>query len=562
VRLPIGISDFRKLREGGYAYVDKTLLIRDIIRGHGEVLLFSRPRRFGKTLNMSMLQNYFGRSNVDATHLFEGLAIMRDSEADCRGHFQRYPVIFLSFKDVKEPTFAACFEAVRSLLAGALRPHVDALMRLSFSPGERDRLMRLLDGTGSPLEMQLSLMELSRQLHEAYGARVMILIDEYDTPILTGYLKGYHDEANHFFRSFFSGGLKDNPHLFKGVLTGILRVAKEDTFSGLNNIAVYSLLRPEFATYFGFTAAEVAELADTLGQTSHLDDIRAWYNGFRFGGREVYNPWSVLSFFASTDKEFRSYWSSTSSNDLLYQLLIDRGTTLGPEVEQLLKGESIERGIDEHTAMRELSFKPDAVWSVLLLSGYLNAEERVGFDADGITAVYRLSIPNREVEGIYRNVFSSWLERSAGGAPEAGKIVDALISGDAENFELLLEELVNRVLSYHDVSGREAEKIFQAFILGLLTIAEPRYEVRSNRESGRGRYEVMILPKQPGKPGVVLELKVVNTRRNETMDEALASALKQIKDRDYASELRARGANPVHLIAAVLEGKRVKAGLG
>jgi hypothetical protein len=561
LRLPIGISDFRMLREGGYAYIDKTYFIRDVARAEPQVLLFPRPRRFGKTLNMSMLRAYFEKSDVDAAPLFEGLFVSRESSADCRAHFQRYPVIFLSFKDVKAKNFSECFEQVRELFAEALRPHQDALMSLSFAMGERESLARLIDGSASQVEVASGLRTASQKLWRAYGEQVVILIDEYDTPIQAGFLNGYYNDAIGFFRSLLSGGLKDNEHLFKGVLTGILRVAKESIFSGLNNIAVYSFLRSEFATHFGFTTEEVESLAETLGQTEHLANVRAWYNGFSFGGREIYNPWSVLNFFSSADKAYRPYWSSTSSNDLLHQLLIEQGARIGGDVEQLLRGESIEKPIDEHTALRDLSLRPDSIWSLLLMSGYLKAEGFTSNDVDG-TPIYRLSIPNREVDGVYRNVFSSWLERSTGGRADANAIVDALVAGDADTFEVLLEELVGRVLSYHDVGGRDVERVFQAFILGLLTIAEPRYEVRSNRESGRGRYDVMILPKKAGTPGTVLELKVVNTRRSETMDEALAAALKQIADKDYASELRARGANPVHSIAAVLEGKRVKAKKG
>jgi hypothetical protein len=558
-KVPIGVSDFRQVREGGFAYVDKSELVRDVIRTSATVMLFPRPRRFGKTLNLSMLRYFFEKRDEDLSRLFAELSAFHASAADCLPHFQRYPVIFLSFKDVKELSFSACMEKVRMLLAEIARQHRPVLSGTIVEPEDRELLQRLAGAKASQTETENALRFLSRELSLAYGEQVVILIDEYDTPIQSGFLKGYYDEVVSFFRNFLSAGLKDNQHLFKGVLTGVLRVSKESLFSGLNNLAVYSLLRAEFSTRFGFTEEEVQSLAAELGKPAAMKDIRIWYNGYRFGGHEIYNPWSVLNFLDSVDGVFRPYWASTSSDDLLREMFLERGAGLGGELEALLHGHCVEKPVEEHVTLRELSMTPDSVWSLLLMSGYLKAEAQAGMSSDGITPIYRLSIPNLEVHGVYRVIMRGWLERSAGGEAHAKDLIQSLLAGDAEQFEALLEELIGRVLSYHDVGGREPERVFQAFILGLLTSLEPRAEVRSNRESGRGRYDVMVLPKKAGEPGVVLELKVVNKRRNETVEAALAAATQQLLDKDYARELRARGAAPIHQIAAVLDGKLVRA---
>jgi len=553
---PIGHSDFRNLRRAGATYVDKTALIAELLESPTQVLLFPRPRRFGKTLNLSTIRYFLERTDDDRSDLFEGLAVWESDEA--RRHFQRYPVVFLTFKDVKADTFADCLEGIHREIAVEFERHASLIEAAAPTPRERACVSRVLDGSASKVDLWSSLRDLTALLGRGSDGPVVLLLDEYDTPIHAAYVHGYYDEAIGFFRNLLSGGLKDNPHLFRGVVTGILRVARESIFSGLNNLSVHSLLRQEYATAFGFTEAEVEHLVGLAGAEDHLDELRDWYDGYLFGGHVVYNPWSVLSYLASADRAPRAWWVSTSSNDLLRDLLT-RGGLGGPEaLETLLTGGGVERRVEENVVFRDLERRADAVWSLLLFSGYLKAAD---VRTKGqVRAV--LSIPNREVLTIYRSTFKDWLQAGLGDATRVHRLLEALLSGDAPTFEELLEELLLTALSYHDTERRKAEATYHAFIVGLLVQLEPDYAVRSNREAGLGWADVLVCPRQPGRAGVVLELKSVDARRGETPDQALDAAQRQLREQDYAAELRARGADPVHELAAVFDGKRAWVRLG
>jgi hypothetical protein len=547
-------------------YVDKTELIRDVLDDGAEVLLVPRPRRFGKTLNLSMLRYYFDRSAPAPWSIFEGLAI-DEAGPDYRAHFQRYPVIFLTFKDVKFDTYAKCLKAMKGVLADAYNDHKYLLDGGHLDAREADMFDAVLRGRIDEVDCTRALRKLSELLHQHHGEKVVILIDEYDTPIHEGMLRGYYDHTVRFFRNLLSAALKDNSHLFKSVITGILRVAKETLFSGLNNLKVCSLLATDMATRFGFTEAEVERLIGLLDRPGLLPEVRCWYNGYVFGGQVIYNPWSLLSLANSADKELRAYWVSTSSNDLLRQLLIDWHLGLSEEMEALLSGRTIEAPIEEGIALREVADRPEFIWSFLVFSGYLKV---VSFRTDERFVKYgTLAIPNLEVRTMFEQLFSGWLAARVGNRHQVSGLLSALLAGDAEESERHLQELLLNALSVHDVErplpephGKKhpkrpaPEQIYQAFILGLLVNLLPRYEVRSNRESGHGRYDVMILPRTAGKPGVVLELKVLDKRRGATPEKALVAALAQIRERDYAAELRARGAGPVHEMGVVFEGKR------
>jgi hypothetical protein len=552
LRLPLGQSDFRVLREQGYELVDKSAFVTDVLEANAQVILLARPRRFGKTLNLSMLRYYLEKGPQDLAGLFAGLAV--EQSATARLHSQRYPVLFLTLKDVKEPTWEGCLAGLAGVLAGLYREHEYLLDADTLRSHERETFTAILHGTASPAQSTGALRELSRLLAVHHGQRAVILIDEYDTPLHAAYHGHYYDQAVSHLRNLLSGGLKDNPHLFKGVLTGILRVAKESIFSGLNNVAAYSILRPEFATAFGFTEAEVEALAELAGPPAAIDEIREWYDGYRFGGQTLYNPWSVISFLDSADRKFRPYWIATSSNDLVRELLLAGPQGLRAELEALLRGGTVDKPIEEHIVLRDLETKPDALWSFLLFSGYLRARE-IYSDASDIQWG-RLDLPNREVRTELNAMVQSWMSAQVGGSAEVEALLQALLRGDARTVEHYLSRMLKASLSYHDTGGREPERVIHGFIVGLLVGLGPEYEVRSNRESGYGRYDVMVLPRTPGRPGVVLELKSVDTDDGETPTAALEGALRQIRDRDYATELRERGASPCFEMAAVFDGKR------
>ena len=384
VRFPIGLSDFRALREGGFCYVDKTGLIEAVLGDSAQVMLAPRPRRFGKTLNLSMLRYFFEKSPEDLRALFAGLAVA--SSAIAAPHFQRYPVIFMTFKDVKPRSWEDCLAGMAVVLANTFGEHRYLLAHGALESYEGPRSSTaILHRRAGRADLVDALRLLSRLLARHHREKVVILIDEYDTPIHAGYTNRYYDDVIAFFRDFFSGGLKDNLHLFKGVLTGILRVARESLFSGLNNIAVYGILRPELAVYFGFTEPEVQGLVEAAGQPENLDGIRTYYNGYLFGGHAIYNPWSVLSFLASADKILRPYWIETSSNDLVRDLLLTGQQGVRADLETLLAGGTIDKPIDENIVLRDVAGSADAVWSFLLFTGYLKTVDisRPGRGRDG-----------------------------------------------------------------------------------------------------------------------------------------------------------------------------------
>ncbi len=551
-RLPIGSSDFLQLRRDGLHYVDKSDFVTEVLRNPARVLLLPRPRRFGKTLNITTLAAYVERTKEDRTAAFCDLAVWRAGD-DVRAHFGRYPVIFLTFKDVKTLTWTTTRMALAKVIAAECQRHRAEVEPVITDPDELRDWQALCASSADDATLWRALARLSEWLHRAAGERAVILIDEYDTPIHAAFHHGFYDQVIELFRNLFSGAFKDNPHLTKGVLTGILRVSKESVFSGLNNVEVHTILSKDFSTYFGFSPEEVSSLAKASGQEGALSEIERWYNGYSFGGHTVYNPWSVLNYLAHPEDGFKSYWVQTSSDDILRELLIERGRLAEPDLETLLTGGSVTKLIDEHIVLRDVRESADPVWSFLLFSGYLKAlsSRPVARRSEVV-----LAVPNLEVRDALEGMFADFLSRGLSGSERVPMLCKALLEGDDKTFGRLLGELLLTTLSYHDTARPQREGVYQAFVLGLLVTLEKTHEVTANREAGYGRYDVMISPRQHGRPGAVLELKVIDTDEGETKDTALESALQQITERDYASALRERGATPVHELAAVFDGKR------
>ncbi|MEZ4302353.1 MAG: AAA family ATPase [Polyangiaceae bacterium] len=553
--VPIGIDDFRDLRERGLEYIDKSRLICDLIDDEGALaVLLPRPRRFGKTLNLSMLRCFFERRADDLSHLFEGLSVWQ-AGGRYRAHFQRHPVIHFTFKGAKHERFEDTWGAIQEKIRVLFDEHRALLDSGQLTDREIANYRAVVGGTAERSLYHRALADLSSYLHRVHGERVVILIDEYDEPIHAGYTGGYIQPILDFFRAFFTEGLKGNPHLHKAVLTGILRVARESVFSGLNNLAVYSLLAPRYGTAFGFTEAEVTALLARAGCPEMLGAVRSYYNGYVFGREAIYNPWSILNFLHQGDHVLRPYWVSTSANDLVKDLLMHHTPAVQSDIEVLFEGGSIERRLDENVALGDLREREDALWSLLVFSGYLKAEEGAG--VPGEVPPYRLSIPNREVRQVYSTTFRHWMEdrlRAHGGSLRL--LTTALFAGDAAGLEEQLQTFATNLLSYHDTPRQDPERVYQAFLIGLFASLEPDYQVRSNRESGAGRPDVLIRPALPGKPGVLLELKVVEASRSAPTA-ALDAALAQIEAGNYTAELTAAGATPVHRFAVAFDGKRV-----
>ena len=545
--LPIGISDFRKLRERNLEYIDKTGFIQQIVDDQGaEVVLFPRPRRFGKTLNLSTLRYFFEKSDEERSPLFEGTAVWEAGDP-YRSHFQRYPTIFLTFKDLKLSSKHDWERGIREILSNLYLEYCTLPDSIPMASIERKRFDGVLNEQMEPDGLGSALRNLTKWLHRAHGEQVLVLIDEYDTPIHAAVLGGFGTEVLGFFRTFLGAGLKDNPHLFKGVITGILRVAKENIFSGLNNLEVYGILQEPYATCFGFTEAEVESLLRRAGLEESLPTVRDWYNGYLFGDTVIYNPWSVLNFIKNKGKEPRAFWLHSSGNELVRELLERYALTVDTDIRTLIDGGTLHKTIDENIVLSEVFENPNALWSLLLFSGYLKAR-RESTEADE-APLYALDIPNREVRSVYTKTFQNWMHirfHAQGGGLEA--FLRALFEGDVFTLEQQLRHFTASIFSYYDQARNAPETVPHGFVLGLCAVLDKTHRVVSNRESGTGRPDVLVIPRTPGRPGVVMEIKIAYPGRR-TIEEALAEAVKQIEKKDYTAELVRAGAEPIHAYA-------------
>ncbi|QTA79782.1 AAA ATPase-like domain-containing protein [Desulfonema limicola] len=545
-KLPIGLSDFKKLIEEDFYYIDKTGYIKDIVESSSEILLLPRPRRFGKTLNLSMLRYFFDKSLENHKELFKGLEIEKHAEFEL--HQGKYPVIFMTFKDVKHLNWDHCLSSLKYVIYEEFTKHRYLMEGDILFPDEKIFFQKVLERSLSQDECHNALKYLSKCLNRYYNMPVVILIDEYDTPIHAGYAKGYYEEIISFMRNFLSGGLKDNTYLFKGVLTGILRVAKESVFSGLNNLGVYTLLDKEFNTFFGFTEPEAAELLKDYDLSNRYNDVSAWYNGYNFGGEVIYNPWSILQFTHRTPDIPSPYWVNTADTGMIDQLATEGGRELKEEIGQLLDGNSITKQVYDSIVMKDIEIRGNLLWSFLLFSGYLKV---VG--EKGQKNTYQLAIPNQEVRYIYEEMIERWFDTKVRSA-SLEEMTRALEQGDIKLFEIMLRKVVIQVMSYHDLGG-EPEKVYHALVLGMLVWMSFAYEIRSNRESGYGRYDIMMKPKDLKKHGIIIEFKMIDEEK--TPEQTLKKAMEQIENKKYAAELEAAGIKEIIKIAVAFKGKEL-----
>jgi hypothetical protein len=561
-KLPVGKSDFKKIIEENYCYVDKTLLIKDIIDKGDSILLIPRPRRFGKTLNLSMLKYFYdrcpgkaaGETGPDNSYkeLFHSLAISKAGKTYL-DHMGKYPVIFLTFKNIKEMNWETCLDKIKQLIQREYLKHKYLGNSPKLEPQEQDYFKQVLDRKASMGDYENSLQNLLIFLNRYYGERVVILIDEYDTPVHEGFHRGYYEEVINFMRNFLGGGLKDtDQYLEKSVITGIMRIARESIFSDLNNSGVYTLLSKEFDDKFGFTDKEVEALLKDFQVLDMYDQVQEWYNGYCFGKRIIYNPWSIVNFLDSEEKELKPYWINTSDNKIVEFLLSKEGKELKEELELLIRGESVEKAIEEDIVLKDVKTDEDLLWSFLLMVGYL---KQTGMKRDDVMekTYYSLSIPNKEVRHIYmriiRRYFSNKIENS-----QLKIMLKALLEGDIDVFEEIFSDYVMTAMSFFDM-GAEPEKVYHAFVMGLFLWLSPGYQVKSNRESGYGRYDIMIIPEDKSKLGFIIEFK--KTRKKESLEGAVKSALEQIENKKYETELLQSGIQNYKKLAIVFKGKEV-----
>jgi hypothetical protein len=551
-KLPIGISDFKRVIDDNYYYVDKSLFIKEIIDSDGLVILLPRPRRFGKTLNLSMLRYFFEKTGEDTGSLFEKLAIWRQGEeyTEKQG---RYPVIYLTFKDVKSEKWDKCFEQLKRTLSEEYRRHKYLLGNELLDPQEEKEYQEIINLSASEPAYENSLKKLSGYLEKFNHTKTIILIDEYDAPIQGGFINGYYQEIINFMRNLLSGAFKDNPSLEKGVLTGILRVAKESIFSGLNNLGVFSLLKREYSNHFGLLENEVEAMLKDYEIEFEAEAVKNWYNGYVFGENVIYNPWSIINFVNSWRDGLLPYWVHTSSNDLVKQIITRSSQDVKEDLEKLIKGESIKKVVDDNIVFGEIENSAETIWNFLLFSGYLKATAK---ELMNKRLYCELMIPNLEVEYLYEEIILSWFKQSIH-YDKLNMMLQGLINGDIETFGYIFREFVAKTFSYFDTSHEEPERVYHAFVLGLLVSLHDTYEVKSNRESGYGRYDVMLIPQDNTKKGILFEFKKVNRIKKETLEEAVEAAFKQIEQKNYEQDLRDHGVNDLIKVGIAFDGKEI-----
>lgn len=549
IKLPIGISDFKELREENYYYVDKTLLIKELSDLSSKVTLIPRPRRFGKTLNLSMLKYFYEYTEESNDHLFYNTQIWEYPKY--KNEQGKYPVIFLTFKDCKENNWDKAYEKIALAIAEEFNRH-KYLVKNNLEQFEIDKFNRIRTLTASETELGDSLFFLSRILKSYHNKRPILLIDEYDVPIHSAYSAGFYNQMIELTRSLLTSVLKDNIYLEKSILTGILYIAKSGILTGLNNLNVLNLTSNHLADKFGFTDSEVTKLlSDTSVNQSNLK-IQKWYNGYRFGNiTPIYNPWSVLKC-AQNDGALELYWSNTSDNVLLKRLIATSGKNIKTEFEELIQNKSIKQIIDESITFAELDTNPSALWSLLLFTGYLTYEN---YTLVGGRKECLLKIPNEEIKQLFINLIKTIFVTSLLGG-QSEELLQALIEGKISIFQELLQNFVLNSMSTYDLPASEPEKSYHLFVLGLLVMLSSSYEVKSNRESGFGRYDIMLLPRQLNKPAIIIEFKKAES--SETLDNAAQRALEQIENKNYAQEIKSKGINNILMLGIAFQGKTVR----
>ena len=550
--LPIGISDYR-LASTEYYYIDKTLMIKDFIDERPMVSLFTRTRRFGKTLNMDMLRTYFEKTSEDTSIYFRDKKIWSCGKK-YRDYQGKYPVIFVTFKDIKFNTWEETFEAIKDVFAKEAARHIELQTSDKCNDYEKKNFEILLSGEANEVELSNALLDLSSMLHKHHGIAPIIIIDEYDIPIQQGHMRNYYDKVILFMRNLFSGGLKDNKHLSYGFLTGILRVAKESIFSGLNNLTIHSVLDNKYSAYFGFTSEEIKEMADYYGAADKYEEITEWYDGYRFGKTDIFNPWSVINYF-NNECEPRAFWQSTGSNDIIGEIIREADKEIYEKLTSLVNGETFTTYIDTGVIYPQIKNNPSTVYSFLLVAGYLKAIKTTpSFNGDFMCEV---RLPNREISLVYHKEILQQLDNIIN-QPIAISVQEAIFAGDEAKLKKSIQSLLIKSVSSFDTAG---ENFYHGFMLGLCALLGGSY-VTSNRESGDGRYDIQLKPESKNLPGILIELKAEKNCEGDKLKKISEMALKQIVDKKYDTELKAAGVETIYRYGVAFSGKNVEVTLG
>ena len=570
--ISIGNQSFESMRERDNFYVDKTSFIKEWWENEDIVTLITRPRRFGKTLNMNMLECFFSNKYKDRGDLFEGLDIWKEEKY--RKLQGTYPLIFLSFADVKKDNFKDTKNDIISIINEAYKQHsylIGSNILTDAEKGIFDKFENYSKNTDVNKEISNEIVcraikELASMLYRTFGKKVIILLDEYDTPMQEAYVSGYWKELVAFTRSLFNATFKTNPYLERAIMTGITRVSKESIFSDLNNLVVVTTTSNQYETAFGFTEEEVFNALDEQGLSEKKQEVKSWYDGFTFGdSRDIYNPWSIINYLKY--KKFTTYWADSSSNGLINNLIQKGSPYIKTMLETLIRGEKINVIIDEQIVFSELDYSEDAVWSLMLASGYLKviSSEELNLIRESENE-YELAITNREILFMFRKMILRWFTPAK---METNEFIKALINGDVESMNAYMNKVTLKTISYFDSgnspSDEEPERFFHGLVLGLMVDQTENYIITSNRESGYGRYDIMLEPidkSNENLPCIVIEFKVINPKKEKTLEETVEAALNQIEDKGYDAELVKRGVKKenIHHYGFAFKGKKVLIG--
>ena len=560
----IGNESFQEIRENDCFYIDKTSFIKEWWENMDKSTLITRPRRFGKTLNMNMLECFFSNKYKDRGDLFEGLDIWKEEKyRELQG---TYPVIFLSFADVKQNNYEETIQKIKKIIFDIYQKY-DFLKDWEGLTDKEKTAFRNIDCVMSDIVAQGAIKDLSDYLSRYYGKKVIILLDEYDTPMQEAYVSGYGKELVAFTRSLFNATFKTNPYLERAIMTGITRVSKESIFSDLNNLVVVTTTSNQYETAFGFTEEEVFNALDEQGLSEKKQEVKSWYDGFTFGdSRDIYNPWSIINYLKY--KKFTTYWADSSSNGLINNLIQKGSPYIKTMLETLIRGEKINVIIDEQIVFSELDYSEDAVWSLMLASGYLKviSSEELNLIRESENE-YELAITNREILFMFRKMILRWFTPAK---RETNEFIKALINGDVESMNAYMNDVALQTFSSFDSGKKESDKrapenFYHGFVLGLMVDQTENYIITSNRESGYGRYDIMLEPidkSNENLPCIVIEFKVINPKKEKTLEETVEAALKQIEDKGYDAELVKRGVKKenIHHYGFAFKGKNVLIG--
>ena len=543
----VGNTSYMEVVKNSY-YVDKTLLIRDLIDDQAPVILFTRPRRFGKTLALDMLKSYFEKTEDDTSIYFKDKKIWA-----CGEKYQRYqgayPVISITFKDAKYADWESTFEAIKSIIRDEFMRHEELLESDRLNPVEREYIIRLQKNELSEVEYSRALLNLSRMLNKHHQTSVVILIDEYDTPIQQGHSKGFYNEVITFMRNFMSGGLKDNASLGFGVLTGILRVSKENLFSGLNNPVVNTVLDEKYSEYFGFTADEVMEMASYYGKEENIAELKEWYDGYRFGNTEIYNPWSVANYFYN-NCQAKPYWTNTSDNEIIREIMDSLSPDMSENLFGLLQGQTVQASLNMDVIYPRITDGTDTIFSFLLIAGYLKPMSNAVETEYG--TFMELALPNKEILRVYNTEILSWLKDTVDSNVMTG-LEKALYMNDGKKLKEFLRKYMMTCISYMDGA---AEGFYHGMMLGLVAGMSSKYIIRSNRESGEGRFDLVLEPRIAGMPGIIMEFKA--EKDEGRLNQAAKDALLQIDEKKYDTDLKDRGIKDIDKYGIAFAGKKVE----